>query len=119
MISQNSITLQGNLARDAQPLNSSGKARTRLVIATNYGHGENQKVDFIDVTVFGTTAENAAKYLKKGAAVLVEGHLAQNVYDPGDGQDKIYRLEVIGDRVKFGAKTQPRNGNRAQLALAA
>jgi single-strand DNA-binding protein len=119
MISQNSITLQGNLARDPQTLNSTGKARTRLVIAANYGHGENQKVDFIDVTVFGTTAENAARYLKKGAAVLIEGHLAQNIYDPGSGEDKIYRLEVIGDRVKFGAKTETRRVNRAQLSLAA
>lgn len=118
MISQNSIILQGNLARDAQPLNSSGKARTRLVVAANYGHGENQKVDFIDVTVFGATAENAAKFLKKGAAVLIEGHLTQNIYDPGNSQDKVYRLEVIGDRVKFGAKTEPRHGDRAQLALA-
>ena len=105
MISQNSITLQGNLARDPQQLNSSGKPRTRLVVAVNYGHGETQKVDYIDLTVFGTTAENAARYLKKGAAVLVEGHLAQNIYDPGDSQDKVYKLEVIGDRVQFGAKT--------------
>ena len=119
MISQNTITLQGNLARDPQPLNSSGKPRTRLVIAVNYGHGENQKVDYIDVTVFGTTAQNAATYLKKGAGVLVEGHLSQNVYDPGNGQDKVYKLEVIGDRVRFGAKTDPKHGNRAQLAIAA
>ena len=82
MISQNTITLQGNLARDPQPLNSSGKARTRLVIAVNYGHGENQKVDYIDVTVFGTTAQNAATYLKKGAGVLVEGHLSQTSTTP-------------------------------------
>ena len=115
MISQNRITLQGNLARDAQPLNSSGKACTRLVVAVNYGHGDNRHVDYIDATVFGATAENAARYLKKGAFVLIEGHLAQNIYDPSNGQDKVYRLEVIGDRVQFGAK--PQRGNSAQLAL--
>lgn len=119
MISQNNITLQGNLARDAQPLNSSGKARTRLVVAVNYGHGENQKVDFIDVTVFGATAENAARFLKKGAAVLIEGHLAQNIYEPGNGENKICRLEVIGDRVQFGAKSEQRSRDRAQMALVA
>ena len=104
MISQNSITLQGNLARDPQALTSSGKARTRLVVAVNYGFGENQKVDYIDVTVFGATAENTVKFLSKGAEVLVEGHLSQNVYDPGNGESKIYNLEVIGDRVQFGRK---------------
>jgi len=104
MISQNSITLQGNLARDAQALTSSGKARTRLVIAVNYGFGERRKVDYIDVTVFGPTAENAARFLTKGAEVLVEGHLSQNVYDPGNGESKVYNLEVIGDRVQFGRK---------------
>ncbi len=119
MISQNTITLQGNLARDPQPLNSSGKPRTRLVIAVNYGHGENQKVNYIDVTVFGGAAENAARYLNKGAAVLIEGHLSQNIYDPGSGGDKVYKLEVIGDRVGFGAKKEAQRRNDAQLALAA
>ena len=104
MISQNSITLQGNLARDAQPLTSTGKARTRLVVAVNYGFGDRAKVDYIDVTVFGTTAENCAKFLSQGAEVLVEGHLSQNVYDPGNGEAKVYNLEVIGDRVQFGRK---------------
>lgn len=104
MISQNTITLQGNLARDPQPLTSSGKARTRLVIAVNYGHGDNQRTDYIDAMLFGTSAENAAKYLAKGTEVLVVGHLSQNVYDPGNDQPKVYRLEVIGDRVQFGRK---------------
>jgi single-strand DNA-binding protein len=104
MISQNSITLQGNLARDPQALTSSGKARTRLVVAVNYGFGDRQKVDYVDVTVFGTTAENAAKYLSQGAEVLIEGHLSQNIYDPGNGDAKVYNLEVIGDRVQFGRK---------------
>ena len=104
MISQNSITLHGNLARDPQALTSTGKARARLVVAVNYGFGENQKVDYIDVTVFGATAENTVKFLSKGAEVLVEGHLSQNVYDPGNGEPKVYNLEVIGDRVQFGRK---------------
>ena len=111
MISQNSITLQGNLARDPQALISSGKARTRLVVAVNYGFGENQKVDYIGVTVFGATAENTVKYLTKGAEVLVEGHLSMNVYDPGDDEPKVYNLEVIGDRVQFGRKP----GARAEV----
>jgi single-strand DNA-binding protein len=116
MISQNSITLQGNLARDPQALNSSGKARTRLVVAVNYGFGDRAKTDYIDITVFGTTAENAAKYLTKGAEVLVEGHLSQNVYDPGNGESKIYNLEVIGDRVQFGrtphCRSHPAGGSQ-------
>ena len=104
MISINEVDLQGNLARDAQSLQSSGKARTRLVVAVNYGTGDNQQVDYVDVTVFGTTAENAATYLKKGAEVHIKGHLSQNIYDPGNGADKVYSLEVIGDRVQFGRK---------------
>ncbi len=118
MISQNSITLQGNLARDPQALTSSGKARTRLVVAVNYGFGENQKVDYVDVTVFGTTAENTVKFLSKGAEVLVEGHLSQNVYDPGDGEAKVYNLEVIGDGVQFGRKPSARAKAPAQEVAA-
>lgn len=119
MISQNSITLQGNLARDAQALNSSGKARTRLVVAVNYGFGDTQKVDYIDVTVFGKTAENAATHLKQGSEVLIEGHISQNIYDPGNGQDKVYSLEVIGDRVQFGRKATAKSDAPASEAVAA
>jgi single-strand DNA-binding protein len=118
MISQNSITLQGNLARDAQALNSSGKARTRLVVAVNYGFGDRQKVDYIDVTVFGTTAENAAKFLRQGAEVLVDGHLSQNVYDPGNGEPKVFSLEVIGDRVQFGRKPNAQTEAPAEAVAA-
>jgi single-strand DNA-binding protein len=116
MISQNSITLQGNLARDPQALTSSGKARTRLVVAVNYGFGDRQKVDYVDVTVFGTTAENASKFLSKGAEVLVEGHLSQNIYDPGNGEAKVYNLEVIGDRVQFGRKPGSQTESPVEMA---
>jgi single-strand DNA-binding protein len=118
MISQNSLTLQGNLARAPQALTSSGKARTRLVIAVNYGFGDRQKVDYIDVTVFGTTAENAARYLSKGAEVLIDGHLSQNVYDPGNGEPKVYNLEVIGDRVQFGRKPTAQTETPAEAVAA-
>jgi single-strand DNA-binding protein len=104
MISINEVKLQGNLARDAQALNSSGKARTRLVVVTNYGFGDSQKATPVDVTVFGTTAENAAKYLKKGAEVHIDGHLNLNVYEPGNDEPKVYTLEVIGDNVQYGRK---------------
>jgi hypothetical protein len=43
----------------------------------------------------------------------------QNVYDPGNGQGKVYKLEVIGDRVQFGAKHASQPRNEAQLALVA
>ena len=118
MISQNNIILQGNLARGPQALTSSGKARTRLVIAVNYGFGDRQKVDYIDVTVFGTTAENAARFLSKGTEVLVEGHLSQNIYDPGNGEAKVYNLEVIGDRVQFGRKPASQSETPAEAVAA-
>ncbi|MGH3601404.1 MAG: single-stranded DNA-binding protein [Pseudonocardiaceae bacterium] len=84
------MTLQGNLARDPQALTSSGKTRTRLVIAVNYGFGERQKVDYIDVTMFGTTAENASRFLTKGPArapVRPKGQYVIVVARPVSGLD--------------------------------
>ncbi len=119
MININNFQVQGNLARDAQALNSSGKARTRLVVATNYGFGDSQKVDYLDITVFGTTAENAAKYLKKGAEVHVEGHISQNKYTPEGADAPVYTLELIGDSVQYGRKPAAQSETPAAEAVAA
>jgi single-strand DNA-binding protein len=119
MISLDEVRIQGNLARDPQVLPSSGKARTRIVVAVNYGYGDSQKTQYRDVMLFGTTAENAAKYLTKGSEVHVDGHHNTNVYDPGNGADKVYTLEIIGDRVQFGRKPNSQTQTPAEELAAA
>lgn len=60
--------------------------------------GEKQ-TDFPRVTVFGKTAENASKYLKKGSLVSVEGSVRTGSFER-DGV-KVFTTDFIGERITF------------------
>lgn len=102
--SVNNVVLLGNLTRDPElKYTQGGAAVCDLSVALNYirGKGDEKKeeVSFIDVTVFGKTAENAAEYLKKGRAVVVEGRLQQDRWEH-EGQ-KRSKVKVVGERLTF------------------
>lgn len=66
---------------------------------------------FIDVTVWGKSAENSSQYLKKGSAALVEGRLKLDSWEK-DGQ-KRSKLKVVANKVQFlGGKPE-----RVQAAI--
>jgi single-strand DNA-binding protein len=81
MASFNKVILLGNLTRDPEVrYTPKGSAVCDLGIAVNrvYTTDNNEKreeVTFIEVTLWGRTAEIAGEYLKKGRPVLIEGRL--------------------------------------------
>jgi len=104
MANLNKVFLMGNLTRDPElRYIPSGQAVTTLGLAVNnrYGKGEDQKEDvlFIDVTVWGKTAENCAEYLGKGRPVFVEGRLKFRTWEQ-DGQ-KRSKVDVTAINVQF------------------
>jgi single-strand DNA-binding protein len=86
----NSISFVGNLTGDPKLIfGDSGKARATFSVAVNEGQGETEKTHFVNVTAFGTLAENIADSLSKGQRVVVVGRL--NTYSKDvtiDGDDK-------------------------------
>lgn len=58
-----------------------------------------QTADFINITVWGKQAENAANYLAKGRLVAIHGRIQTGSYDK-DGT-RVYTTEVVAQRVKF------------------
>jgi single-strand DNA-binding protein len=54
---------------------------------------------FVDVTLWGRTAEVANEYLRKGAATLIEGRLKLDTWEK-DGQ-KRSKLRVIGEKMQM------------------
>jgi single-strand DNA-binding protein len=107
----NQVNLLGNLTRDVEvKYLQSGTAVCDLGLAIN----ERVKIrdewtdqtTFVDVTLFGRTAEVAGEYLSKGSQVLIVGKLRLEQWEK-DGQ-KRSKLKVIGDSLQMlGAK--PRN----------
>ncbi len=103
----NKVILVGNLTRDIElRYTPSGTAVGKVGLATNRVYSDpvtkekKQEVMFIDVTVFGRSAETANQYLKKGSQVLVEGRLAFNQWTDNMGQ-KRSKHEIIAEQVKF------------------
>ena len=106
MSSFNLVVLMGNLTRDPElRASESGLSICRFGIAINKGWNKKDGQDradnvvFVDVVVFGQTADFVNQYFHKGKPILVEGRLNQTHWEQ-DGQ-KRSRLEVIANRVHF------------------
>ena len=81
MASFNRVILMGNLTRDVEVRHlQSGMAVADIGLAVN-DRRKNQagewveEATFVDITLWGRTAEVAGEYLSKGRSVLIEGRL--------------------------------------------
>lgn len=59
-----------------------------------------KETDFPRITVFGKTAENCGKFLKKGLLVGANGRIQTGSYTNKNG-DKVYTTDIVADRVHF------------------
>lgn len=121
MSSLNRVLLIGNLTRDPELRTvSTGATVCELGLAMNRAWTDPQgqkheEVTFVEVTLWGKNAENAAKFLAKGRPVFVEGRLQFDTWkDAQSGQDRS-RLRVIGERMQFlgGAQTRQEGAESA------
>ena len=99
-MSLNKAMLIGRLGRDPETkFTQSGKQVTMFSIATSDRHKINgewvESTEWHNVKVWNKTAEVAAKYLKKGSQVYLEGKIETRSWEGKDGQKK-YKTEVIG-----------------------
>ena len=104
MASFNRVILVGNLTRDPElRYIPSGTAVSEIGLAVNDRVKRNdQWVDettFVDITMWGRTAEVANEYLSKGAPVLIEGRLKLDTWEK-EGQ-KRSKLKVVCERMQM------------------
>lgn len=105
MASFNRVILMGNMTRDVEVRYvSSNTAVTDIGLAVNdrrkNAAGEwMEETTFVDVTLWGRTAEIAGEYLGKGSPVLIEGRLKLDTWET-DGQ-KRSKLKVVGERMQM------------------
>ena len=104
----NQVTLAGNITRDIELKHTpSGAAVARLGLAINRKWRDKttnevkEEVTFVDVDLFGKTAELAAKFLSKGRSVLIGGRLRFDLWTDKQTGAKRSKLGVIGDNVQF------------------
>lgn len=87
-------------------------------VATNRVWKENdgskkEQTDYHNIVVFGSQAETSAQYLKKGSSVLVEGRIQTRNWENKEGQ-KMYRTEIIAERVQFGPRPKIEEGEATE-----
>lgn len=116
MASYNRVILVGNLTRDIElRYTGGGTAVTDIGLAVNdrrkTATGEwVDETTFVDVTLWGRTAEVASEYLGKGSPILVEGRLKLDTWE-SEGQKKS-KLRVVCDRMQMLSGGQ--SGNRSR-----
>lgn len=99
--------LMGHLSRDPDlRYTPKGAPVADLGVAVNYtfskdGGEKVEQVSFVDVTVWGSQAENCKKFLSKGSGVFIDGRLHMDSWDDKETGKKRHKLKVVAERVLF------------------
>jgi single-strand DNA-binding protein len=107
MASLNKVMLIGNLTRDPEiKYTPKGTAIADIGLAVNRNYttesGEKrEEVTFIDVTLWGRTAEIVGEYCKKGRPLFVEGRLQLDTWDDKQTGQKRSKLKVVADNIQL------------------
>ena len=113
MASFNKVILIGNLTRDPEVrYTPKGTAVAEIGLAVNRVYttdaGEKrEEATFVDVTLWGRTAEIAGEYLKKGRPVFIEGRLQMDTWDDKQTGQKRSKLRVIGETMQLLGSRPP------------
>lgn len=116
MASFNRVILVGHLTRDPElRFTPKGTAVAKIGLAVNRvwttDAGEKkEEVTFVDVDMFGKTAENVGQYMRKGSPMLIEGRLKIDQWDDKQTGQKRSKLGVVAESCQF----LPRSEGQAQ-----
>ena len=114
----NNVVLVGRLTRDVELkyIPGSGTAVANFAIAVDReftGKDGKKETDFIDIQVWGKSAENCATYIGKGSLVAIQGSIRVDSYQDQDGNNrKITRVNA--NRVQFLDSKKDNQNNGAE-----
>ena len=114
----NKIVVMGRLTRDPELRRTpTGTAVTSFTIACDRDFKDKQtgekETDFLDVTVWRSTAEFVSKFFAKGRMAVVEGRLQIRDWTDKDG-NKRRTAEIVADNVYFGDSKSESGMQRTQ-----
>ena len=110
----NSVNMIGNLVRDVDiKYGPTGTAIGKTAIALNERYKDEERVSFVDLTVFGKTAENMNTYFRKGSKIGITGRIQQERWE-AQGGEKRSKVGVIVERFSFVTSRSDDNNNSNQ-----
>ena len=111
----NSVELVGRLVADPElRYTQDNRAYVRVTIAVDRGISKEDKeagkqsADFISCIFWNKTAENLAKYMKKGSQIGITGKLRTGSYEAQDGTTR-YTTDVRVNELTF-LESKPKDG---------
>lgn len=100
----NNVNLIGNLSRDPELryITGTGTPVANFSIAVNreFSKDGKKEVDFLDIQVWGKSAENCANYISKGSKVAIQGSIRIEEYQNQAGE-KRKSTKINANRVEF------------------
>lgn len=117
----NQIVIVGRLTREVELryIAGSGTPVANITVAVDrefVGQDGKRGTDFIDVQIWGKSAENCANYIGKGSLVSVNGSLRIDSYQAQDGTQR-RSARINANRVQFldSKKTTPSNQDKGKI----
>ena len=108
----NVTVLSGRSTKDVElKTTASGTNLATISLAVNH---TDDLTSYFDVVCFGKTAENVAKYVKKGKQVIVSGRLQRRKWQTKEGENR-YSVEVIANRVHFIGSSSNNSNNSGDI----
>lgn len=107
MANFNKVMLMGNVTRDIElRYTPKGTAVADIGLAVNRvrtsdGGERIEETTFVDVTLWGRTAEVAHQYSGKGKPLFVEGRLHMDSWDDKATGQKRSKLKVVADNIQL------------------
>lgn len=122
MTDLNHVVVIGRLTKSLDDSNfgylQSGTARANISLAVNRSRKDGDQwvddVSFLDVTIWGKTAENLKPYLQKGKQVAIDGYLKQDRWAK-DGQ-KFSKVYIVANSVQLINNTSNSENSNKEIA---
>ena len=113
----NHVVLIGRLTKDVELkyIQGTGTPVANFAIAVDReftGKDGKKEVDFIDIQVWGKSAENCSNYIGKGSLVGVQGSIRIDTYQNQAGENR-KMTRVNANRVQFLDTKRSEQGNKA------
>ncbi len=99
----NRVVVVGRLVKDPElKKTNSGSSVVSFTLAVDNRQRSNgeKSASFFPCTAWNATAENVARFMKKGSLVGVDGRLNQRSYQARDGHN-VNVIEIIAESVQF------------------
>ena len=111
----NNIVLVGRLTRDIElryiPGNGTPVGNFTIAVDREFTTKDGKKeTDFIDIQVWGKSAENCANYIAKGSLVAIQGSLRIESYEKDGERRRIARVNA--NRVQFLESKKDKKGEQ-------